>query len=177
MADSVNPYRSALAPYFPNKTGQEYRQDLNKATHYFVYLNQEAALDQWLKPDPTKLKKDETVESKINQRINALVTEKKLHPLHLCAMLNRENMAKKLLDTKVCQLDPQDACGFTPLHHAAVNNFQNMIALFLKYGANPKQTNSRDGTYLQVLNLVHPSIDPTAQKFYYKHPQSGAIAQ
>src|SRR5262249_15990940 len=71
----------------------------------------------------------------------------------------------------------KDYLGFTPLHHAAVNNNQKMINLFIKHGANQNLTNSRGGTYLDILNLVHPSIAPSKQTFHYKDIQTGKIVQ
>src|SRR6267154_3851698 len=176
MAKPINPYESVLASYFPNKTGQEYKQDLKKVTHYLICLNQERPLNQWLNPDPKKLKAGENVEAKVHQRVNTLVTEKKLHPLHLCAMLNRDSMAKMLFDTRVCQIDPQDYCGFTPLHHAAVNNFARLITLLLKHGANANAHNARGGTYSKILELVHPQNNPSKQVCYFKD-SDGKIIQ
>ena len=173
MTNSINPYELTLAPCFPH---QEFGENPKKVTHYLIYLNKGNALDQWLNPDPKQLKAGETIKAKVEERVNSLVTKMKLHPLHLCAMFNRPNMAEKLLETRVCQIDPQDHCDFTPLHHAAVNNFKPLISLLLKYGANANALNQRGGTYSNILELVHPQYEPSKQVCYFKD-STGEIVQ
>ncbi len=100
------------------------------------------------------------------KRVNDVATKMLLHPLHLCAMTGSLECSKTLIDTKVCKIDPQDASGATPLHHAAVRGNHAMILCFLKSGA--KQLPDRcGGSYVSILRQMQ-ALKPEAQVVFYR---------
>jgi hypothetical protein len=145
-------------------------------THELVYRNDVEGLRKWISPDPKKLKTGQSVEDVVRSRINKFITEKHLHPLHICAMLDRTKMAKMLVDTDVCELDPEDWCKYTPLHHAAVGGFQGMLRYLIGEGADLLRLNDRGGNYWKILHIIHSKIDPSSQVCHYKNSK-GEIVQ
>ena len=59
--------------------------------------------------------------------VNALASGN-ITPLHLCAMLGNDQLAKELL-IHGANLNIKDAQGYTPIHHASIKGHQEMINL------------------------------------------------
>jgi ankyrin repeat protein len=85
-------------------------------------------------------------------------------PLHIAAATNSINAVQELLDARanpnVLDLvgDPQHgytAAGETPLHTACRLRHLQVVGMLLEHGADPRQTNGKHQTAVQLMQLLH----------------------
>lgn len=136
-------------------------KDLSFRTFDFILANEVDALREWVSAESV-------------ERVNKVATEMLLHPLHVCAMTGNLACAEVLIGTKVCEINPQDASGATPLHHAAVRNHREMIRVFLQNKGRPL-FDKFGGSYANTLRQIQEP-DPDKQKISYRN-ETGRIVE
>jgi ankyrin repeat protein len=146
---AIQNYNKFLNETFPVK---DYKKNRDKITHYLTLNANFTGFTQWLSPKNEKSSND--LQSVLARRVNALVSDFLLSPMHICSMLGKLEYAQLLID-KGCDINAKDLREWTPLHHAAVTNHQELIDLLLKHGASISM-NVRGGSYLDLLSLSHP---------------------
>lgn len=77
----------------------------------------------------------------------------KLSLLHVAVIANNKTAVKELIDAKV-DVNAKDAKGWTPLHHAALWDNPNILALLILSSTDLDAKNSAGGTFRDILNLT-----------------------
>lgn len=150
-------YRTVLNQLFP-EAGRG--SDEAQRTFDLILANDPEGLRNWLSADTVS-------------KVNLLATKMFLSPLHVCAMTGNLKCAEALIDTKVCNLDAQDAGGATALHHAAVRDHKEMVLLCLKNKAAQLQDRF-GGTYTTILRQMKPPKSDS-QTILYKNEEGKLV--